>query len=81
METAPETAAKYSITESNVRLIQDGKTWKEERKIPMALTREQVLEIRRIGYTKSLREISDLLGVGTGAVDSVRNGRCHKAVV
>lgn len=81
METAPETAAKYSITESNVRMIQDGKTWMEDRKIPMALTTEQVLEIRRIGYTKSLREISNLLGIGTGVVDRIRNGHSYKAVV
>lgn len=81
LESAPETAAKYSITESNVRLIQEGKTWRDDRKIPMALTTEQVLAIRRIGYSKSLREISIMLGVGTGAIDRVRNGRTHKSVV
>lgn len=82
VEKTPETAAKYSITESNVRLIQEGKTWREDRKIPMPLTRDQVLMIRKIGYSKSLREISIMLGgVGTGAVDRVRNGRGHKSVV
>jgi HNH endonuclease len=30
IETATETAAKYGITESNVRHIQNGKTWREE---------------------------------------------------
>lgn len=34
LETAVKTAAKYGVTESNVRLIQDGKTWRPKRKFP-----------------------------------------------
>jgi hypothetical protein len=81
LEKTPETAAKYGITESNVRHIQEGKTWRDDRKISPVLTREQVLAIRKIGWSKSLREISTMFGVGTSAVDRVRSGRCFKGVV
>ena len=33
IETSIETAARYGVTESNIRLIQDGSTWRDERKI------------------------------------------------
>ena len=81
IETTPETAAKYGITESNVRHIQDGKTWRDDRKLPPLLTREQVLAIRKIGWSKPAHEISALLGVGSSAVNRVRHGLSYKGVV
>ena len=80
IETAIETAARYGITESNVRQIQEGKTWKViGGKIRRALTTEQVLQIRRIGLTKSDREVADMLGVGRLAVWRVRNNKTATA--
>jgi len=81
IETTPETAAKYGVTESNVRHIQDGKTWRDDRKIPPLLTREQVLAIREIGWAKSLSEISAMLGVSVNVVNRVRHGQSYRGVV
>lgn len=81
VETSIETAAKYGITESNVRLIQDGVTWRNERKIKRPFTDDQVRLIRRIGYSMSEREIADLLGVkSSGTIGNVRRGRHFRHV-
>lgn len=81
LETTPETASKYGITESNVRHIQDGKTWREVRKIPRPLTDEQVRIIRQIGDSRPTASVAEMLGVGQAAVWRVRLGRSHKSVV
>lgn len=81
IETTLETAAKYGVTESNVRLIQDGKTWREDRKIPRPLTEQQVRIIRQIGDTRSAATVAATLGVSQTAVWRVRRGLAHKSVV
>lgn len=79
-ETGIDTAARYGITESNVRLIQDGKTWRTlDRKHRHALTSEQVRQIKNIGYEKSAREVAELLGVCRSAVFRARNNKTATA--
>lgn len=46
-ETSVETAARYGVTESNVRLIQDGKTWAPNPKV-RDFTREDDAKIRSL---------------------------------
>ena len=81
VETTPETAAKYGITESNVRHIQDGKTWRADRKLPPLLSREQVLKIREIGWSKPAHEIAAMVGASSAVVNRVRQGQSYKGTV
>jgi hypothetical protein len=81
LETTIETAARYGVTESNVRHIQDGTTWNEaNRVIALDLTAEQVREIRRIGTSKTANEVSRAMGVGMSSVYRVRNRASYKTV-
>lgn len=80
LETSIKTAAKYGVTESNVRLIQDGITWKSERKIKKPFTPEQVRMIRRIGYSMPAREVADMLGCTESAVYGVRHGKYYNDI-
>lgn len=80
VETSIATAARYGITESNVRHIQAGNTWKAERKISMALSDDQVRSIRNIGYTMTAKEISASLGLRIGVINRVRLGQYYKHV-
>jgi len=81
VESAPETAAKYGITESNVRLIQEGKTWFETtRKIGFDLTPQQVQEIRKISYDVPASDVAERLGIAMSVVYRVRHGRSYKAI-
>lgn len=80
IEIPPETAAKYGITESNVKLIQEGKTWRTEgRKHNFALTAEQVRQIKIIGFTKSAREVAKMFGVRENAIYRARNNKTATA--
>lgn len=81
VETSIETAAKYGVTESNVRLIQDGVTWRAERKIRRTFTDDQVRFIRKIGYSMSEQEVADLLGLKScGAIGNIRRGKYYRHV-
>lgn len=74
VETSVETAARYGVTESNVRLIQDGQTWKDDRKIHYFKPHEDeaMREGSRAG--KSWREIAEALGRSEDGVYS----RAHR---
>lgn len=81
-ETSIETAAKYGITESNVRLIQDGKTWPTSgRKYRISISDDEVRAIRRIGYSRSDSQIAAELGVTIGTIGRVRRGVSYRHVV
>lgn len=63
IETSIQTAARYGVTESNVRLIQDGKTW--GKRVLNFWTPEEDNRIRRaikMGY--SFRQITEYVGSG-----------------
>lgn len=77
LETSVETAAKYGITESNVRLIQDGKTW-QPRRIKEPFTPEQVREIRQ-SQAKS-KVLAEKFGCSVNAIYGVRTGRYYANV-
>lgn len=79
-ETGIETAARYGITESNVRLIQDGKTWRTiGRKQRPSLTSEQIRQIKLIGFDKSASMVAKMLGVDASSVYRARNNKTATA--
>lgn len=82
LETSVQTAARYDTTESNVRLIQDGVTWRlDRRRIKMPFTPDQVRMIRSIGRETTSREIAQMLGLKSeSAVRNVRVGKYYQQV-
>jgi len=81
VESAIETAARYGITESNVRLIQEGKTWLEAgRKIGFDLTPKQVQEIRQMSREIPSTEVAEITGVAPAVIYRIRHGRSYKAI-
>lgn len=80
VETAIQTAARYGITESNVRQIQEGKTWRTiGRKHNHALTPDQAQQIKLIGFSKSAREVAEMFGVSENAIWRARNNKTATA--
>lgn len=77
VETSVETAARYGVTESNVRAIQSGKTW---RKPLNYLSHEQVTVIRQLGYSKTLQQIAEQVGTTRDIVDKIRKGKSYRFV-
>lgn len=79
IETSIETAARYGITESNVRLIQDGKTWKTAgRKHALLLRADQVIAVRRAAGTDT--QIGRQLGINPRTVTRIREGKAYTHV-
>lgn len=69
VETSVETAARYGVTESNVRLIQDGKTWQ-----PTLINYWSAQEVAKmeecIGLGQNFSQIAAALGRPKGAVSA-----------
>jgi hypothetical protein len=81
IETSIATAARYGITESNVRLIQEGKTWRTEgRKHAMLLRPEQVIAIRKAATSKSDYQIAKEMGLKRSSVRRVRVGVTYRHI-
>lgn len=78
-ETQAATAARYGITESNVRKIQEGKTWKPGAQRP-PLTFKQAEAIRAATGDPStlVPSLAAQYGVSTSAVYRVRAGKSYK---
>ncbi len=76
-ETSVVTAAKYGITESNVRQIQNGTIWNPNRKIPLPLSEETVRQIRQLG-SKTMREVAEQFNTSQGAVWRIRAGKTFR---
>lgn len=73
LETSVQTAARYGVTESNVRLIQEGKTWGP--RILEFWTPEEDARIReaiKMGY--NFRKMAEYVGRSIGAV----SGRAYR---
>ena len=80
-ETSVVTAAKYGVTESNIRMIQNGKIWRSERRNHTPLTDSDVRKIRHIGYSKTADEVAVMIGKDPGAVGRVRRGKTYRHVL
>lgn len=68
METTIETAARYSITESNVRLIQEGKTWSRDGTMHFWTPEEDAKLGQTLGHGHPARVVAQILGLKLGAV-------------
>jgi len=77
LQTADQTAEIYGISESNVRLIQAGKTWKADNRCRI-FSRDEVMQIRAKPWQRSLTEWAAHFGVHVAVIDRIRTGRSYK---
>lgn len=79
LEHVVDTAARFGINESNVRLIQAGKTWRESRRDTHDFSREEVQRIRsapqKIGMVPAFAKE---FGVSTSAIYRIRVGKSYR---
>lgn len=68
LETGVETAARYGITESNVRLIQDGKTWTGTGKLHLWTAEEDARLRQELARKRPLRDVAEALGISYNAL-------------
>lgn len=79
LEQILETASRFGVSESNVRLIQAGKTWRSDRRDVRILTRAEVELIRATPWqVKSARLWAEQLGVSRTAIDRIRAGVSYR---
>lgn len=68
IETGIETAARYGVTESNVRQIQDGKTWANNGKMHLWTADDDAKLREALSQGHPARKVAELLGHDVGAV-------------
>lgn len=79
LEHTKDTAARYGIKESNVRHIQEGRTWRAETRDSRIFTPEEVDLIRSpVGRSKPIRLLAEEFGVHRSVIDRIRNGRTYR---
>jgi hypothetical protein len=71
-------AAKYDITESNVRKIQEGKTWRPDARKPFNFTPDQIRAIR--ADARSGPAVAAEFGVHRAVIERIRRRNTYKAV-
>lgn len=76
LEPSDITAARFNVHESNIRLIQAGKTWKNPPK--NVLSEEQVNQVRTKPYVKTASQWAQELGVNIKVIRSVRQFATYK---
>jgi hypothetical protein len=75
------TAARFGVTEANIRQIQSGKTWGPGSTRRRPLTEDEVRLIRSTPIRdKTARQFAKELGVSMGAIEHVRCGNTYKWV-
>lgn len=81
LERVADTAARFGVTEINIRQIQSGKIWRQDRADHRILTEAEVWAIRRLppGECAALAE-AKRLGVGRSVVWRVRARKSYKHV-
>jgi hypothetical protein len=68
IETPVETASKYGVTESNVRQIQEGKTWANTGKMHIWTPAEDAQLRAQLQLKLPIKEVASALGMSYGAV-------------
>lgn len=79
VESPVATAAKYGVTESNVRLIQDGVTWRSDRKFRPPLPPDDVEQIRLIGRRLSAAKLAKMFNTNTTTIYNIRTGNSYRS--
>lgn len=79
LDCADNVAARFGISESNVRLIWAGKTWKTD--IPRVFSEAEVLLIRSTPWqVKSARSFAKEFGVAISVIERIRQRRSYRYI-
>jgi len=80
LEHTKDTAARYGIRESNVRLIQSGKTWKKDRPDIRQWTDEEIKRIRSspVGIKGLVKDLAKEFGVTDSTIYRIRNAQSYR---
>lgn len=82
LERVQDTATRYGINESNVRLIQAGKTWRENRRDSHDFTREEIQRIISAPpKTGLIPGFAKEFGVSTSAIYRIRIGKSYQHLI
>lgn len=80
LEHTKDTAARYGIRESNVRLIQTGKTWKKDRFDFRQWTDEEIKRIRSVprGVKGLVKDLAKEFGVTDSTIYRIKNAKSYQ---
>jgi len=81
LEHTAETAKRFGIRESNVRLIQSGKTWRKDKRNVRVFTDEEVLAIRAAPRGNGVaKQLAAQYGASISAIGRIRCGESYTYV-
>jgi hypothetical protein len=74
-----DTASRFGISESNVRLIQAGKTWRMDKRGIHIFTRDELLRIKTAPQARGVtKTFASEFGVHTTTIQRIRSGTYYK---
>jgi hypothetical protein len=78
-ERTVDTAERYGVTPQNIRMIQNGKSWRKERHDSRIFSEDEVHLIRSTHWTvKPAPVFAKEFGVGRSTIDRIRSGKTYK---
>ncbi len=78
-ERTVDTAARFQINERTVRQIQNGETWKKDRRDQRQFTAEEVGVIRSTSWkAKTADDFAQEFGVSRSTIERIRQGRTYR---
>lgn len=79
LERVTDTAARFGVTEVNIRQIQSGKIWRTDKQHRL-FTDQEVREIRALEGTMTLRAAGEKYGAGHNAIRHIQKRRSYRHV-
>jgi hypothetical protein len=78
-ERTVDTAARFQVTEANIRQIQSGKTWRLDTPWRRSFTRAEVKAIRETPWQqKTANQWAKEFGVKRSVIDRIRHGKTYR---
>lgn len=82
-ERTVDTAARFQCTEANIRQIQSGKTWRQDRVDYRQWTAQEIERIRSspVGVKGVVKKLAEEFGVTTSTIYRIRNTESYQHIV
>jgi hypothetical protein len=78
-ERTVDTAARFQVSERNVRMIQNGETWRADKRPKRLFSEQEIALIRSTPWQiKSARVFAKEFGVGRSVIDRIREGKSYQ---
>jgi hypothetical protein len=79
LERVADTAARFQVTEVNIRQIQSGKIWRQDKQ-QRIFTDQEVREIRALDGSLTSRKVAAMYGAGHAAIRHIQKRRSYRHV-